>query len=200
MALVFKTKVGSEAVELAGVGLLGPNGVGGKLVSVAAAQMSELMDESQASVEHPRGVPLEGEELQKAAEAFAQERGLEVVDVPDDELAALNVGIGSAGATRPAVEIAEEEARRENGELAAEAKAAEEADSSDQASDWQAGAPAQSPAAPAASDPAQAPAAPASGSSAASTPPASTPPATPAAPAAPASGSGTTTSSASSAA
>lgn len=113
MALVFKTKPGSvDAVEIAGVGLLGANAVGGKLVDVAARQLGELMDESAASPEHPRGKPLEAAELRAAAERFAEDRDLQVVEVPDDELGELNVGIGAVAEFVSAKEVAEGEARR----------------------------------------------------------------------------------------
>jgi len=112
MTLVLKTRPGStEDVEIAGVGLLGADAKGGVPIDQAARSMSELMDASQATVTHPRGVPLEGEVLAAAAEMYAAEHELEIVDLTDDQVAGLPAEIGALGEFQSALSVGESEAR-----------------------------------------------------------------------------------------
>lgn len=173
MALVLKTKPGStDRVEIAGVGLLGADAVGGKLVSDAANQLQELMDTALPTVEHPRGTPLEGEALKAAAEKFAADRDLEVVDVPDAELGDLNVGIGSLGEFTPAIEVAEGEARRIYGDNAPPEDGQDSGTWATEPAITDAGVPISAPASPPVSPPAS-PASSTPASSPAASPPAS---------------------------
>jgi hypothetical protein len=185
VSLVFKTKPGStDRVEIAGVGLLGADGQGGKLVSLAANQLQELMDTELPTVDHPRGTPLEGDALKAAAEKFAEDRDLEVVDVPDDELGDLNTAIGSLGEFTPAIDVAEGEARRIYGDSAPPEDGQDSGAWATEPAVTGEGAPVSAPATP----PVSPPASPASSTPASS--PAASPPASSAAGASSASSSG----------
>lgn len=124
MAYVFKTQPGSEdSVEIAGVGLLASDARGGIPIADAARQMVELMDVAQKTVNWPKGTPLGSEvseegvetisdspELVAAADAFAESRGLQVVEVPDADVPNLKTEAGYLSEYEPAKDVAEREA------------------------------------------------------------------------------------------
>ena len=73
---VFKTLPGSsDPVEINGIGFCGADAKGGVPVETAAVRMHELQNED--------GEPLTGKKLAKAAQEWAEPRGLQVVDVAD---------------------------------------------------------------------------------------------------------------------
>lgn len=118
---VFKTpKDFDEAVELVGAGVAGPNGAGGIVVERAALSMSELQeqtDEGALKLKDGYPVPLKGKALDAAAKDFVEDRDdLEVVSVPEKEVATLNLEWGDAPERPPAVQVAQEEHDRVFGE------------------------------------------------------------------------------------
>lgn len=79
MPKIFKTpKDSTDPVEVVGVGVAGSEGRGGIPIEDASQRMSELQGGG--------GIPLTGKALEEAAEAFAEARGLEVVNVKQKEV------------------------------------------------------------------------------------------------------------------
>lgn len=108
---VFKTKEGAPAVELVGVGYLGPDGKGGLAVEEAAARgMSALLkknaDGSLVTDDEGRSVPLEGRKLLDAAKAWAElHGGVEVVNAKEEDVERFPLELGAAPDRPPAREV-----------------------------------------------------------------------------------------------
>lgn len=99
MPKVFKTPTDSaDQVEVVGVGVAGSYGRGGVPIEEAAEKMHELQSAG--------GVPLTGKALEEAAEAFAEERGLEVVNVKPKDIEGLAQEWGNPPDPIPAGEAA----------------------------------------------------------------------------------------------
>jgi hypothetical protein len=102
---VFRTPADARSsFELVGVGLLGPAGKGLIVIDDAAAKMSELQDE--------QGKPLTGKRLEDAAQAFADARGLRVVNASDKAIANVHEEWGNPAPRPPAAEVARQEYQR----------------------------------------------------------------------------------------
>lgn len=105
MPKVFKTNEDSpDQVEVVGVGVAGSYGRGGIPVERAAEICSELQDSGSS--------PLSGKALTEASEAFAEARGLEIVDVKPKDMDGLAQEWGVAPEPIPAGQAAEEEHER----------------------------------------------------------------------------------------
>lgn len=121
MALVFKTKKGDPPIEIMGAGVVGGDALGGVLVEDAALVMRELQETDDLGYakpdKHGRIVPLKGAALRKAAEEFAESRGLEVEDVSDKKLQQLREEAGVPAPRPPLVEIAKERYKQVYGEV-----------------------------------------------------------------------------------
>lgn len=99
MPKVFKTnKDSADQVEVVGVGVAGSYGRGGIAVEQAAERMPELQSGG--------GVPLTGKALEEAADAFAEARGLEVVNVKPKDMEGLAQEWGNPPDAMPAGEAA----------------------------------------------------------------------------------------------
>ncbi len=99
MPKVFKTpKDSADPVEVVGVGVAGSYARGGVPVEEASQRMPELQGGG--------GVPLTGKALEEAAEAFAEARGLEVVNVKPKDIEGLPQEWGNPPDPIPAAEAA----------------------------------------------------------------------------------------------
>jgi hypothetical protein len=112
MAGVFKTAAGSlEAVEIAGVGAMHPDGKGGVSVEKAALTMSELQEKDDNGVlkvtDDGDPIPLTGTALTNAAKKLAEERGWQVVQMKEENIATLPQEVGYTADRPPASEVAE---------------------------------------------------------------------------------------------
>lgn len=116
MPLVFKTHEESpEAVDIAGVGVLGANGKGGVPIERAAQVMSELQEQEEDGTlrtrENPdtgldEPIPLTGPKLREAARRVAEERGWDVVNLKEDEIASLPQEMGAPEDRPPLADVA----------------------------------------------------------------------------------------------
>ena len=121
--LVFKTPEDHpETVELLGIGVLGPYGEGGVPVEVAAERgMVELVhrgdDGNPVLDDDDNTKPLKGKQLEAAAKEYADGKPIVVASVADSKatVEALAKERGVAADRPPALEVAEEEARRSLG-------------------------------------------------------------------------------------
>lgn len=105
MPKVFKTpKDSADQVEVVGIGVAGSYGRGGIPVEEAAEKAAELQGGG--------GVPLTGKALEEASEAFAEARGLEVVNVKPKDMEGLAQEWGNPPDPIPAAEAAIEEHER----------------------------------------------------------------------------------------
>jgi hypothetical protein len=124
--LVFRTRPDSEeAVSVAGAGYLGAGGKGAVSVADSALTMSELQerDEHGALVlgEDGNPKPLEGAALKTAAEAFAEDRGLVVAEMEEEQFAQRGEELGQPADRPPARDVALEAGARDRGMMASEA-------------------------------------------------------------------------------
>lgn len=116
MAPVFKTPKDSPDRVQTPAGTAEAYGKGGLNVADAAAFIPELQkqgDDGYPVLDDDTGqpVPLEGKELTAAAKAYAEARGLEVVNVKEDQAttAALMADAGYPPERPPAQQVAEQE-------------------------------------------------------------------------------------------
>jgi hypothetical protein len=112
MGLIFKTKTDAGYdTEIGGVGTLGAFGKGGIPVERAAETMVELQDK--------KGKPLTGDALEKAAEAFAEARGIDTRSYKNIDEEKLRVEAGAFPKGYSIEEIATMTAERDRGYVAA---------------------------------------------------------------------------------
>jgi hypothetical protein len=100
MPLVWKTRKDDPYPhEIVGVGTAGPNGKGGIPVEAGVGVMGELVKRTKEgrAVRDDQGELeyMTGAELAKAARTFADERGLEVVNVSEEQIAEFPQEVGS---------------------------------------------------------------------------------------------------------
>jgi hypothetical protein len=120
--LVFRTRSDSdENVAIAGAGFLGAGGKGAVSIEEAARNMSELQerDEYGALVldEDGNPKPLEGAKLRKAAEAFAEDRGLVVAEMSDEKFARKGEELGQPVGRPDAREVSLAAGARDRGQI-----------------------------------------------------------------------------------
>lgn len=109
MPKVFKTAEDNpDQVEVVGVGVAGSYGRGGIPIEEASEKLHELQG--------PGGVPFTGKALEEAAAAFAEARGLEVVNVKPKDIEGLAQEWGNPPDPIPAAQAATEEYDRVYGD------------------------------------------------------------------------------------